>query len=150
MLAGPLGKEREGSWFTGWGCPGVRQRPHGMMKLSFSGISGLGRMDDASLASGSSPKARPYRCRTPGRGPSSRRPGQTVPLHPLWIPVTNRSGSLGGAGPSHLGGMSGALTLRTLFRPGCFLLPSSRAPKLLDGASRLICPHPGGKERFSP
>lgn len=145
VLAGPLGKEREGSWFTGWGVS-WGQRPHGMMKLSFSGISGLGRMDDAALASGSSPKARPYRCRTPGRGPSSRRPGQVVPLHPPWVPITNRSGSLRVAGPSHLGGV----TLRTLFCPGCFLLPSSRILKLLDRASRLIFPHPGRKESFSP
>lgn len=73
-----------------------------------------------------------------------------VPLHPPWVPITNRSGSLRVAGPSHLGGVSGALTSRTLFCPGCFLLPSSRILKLLDRASRLICPHPRSKESFSP
>ena len=58
---GPWEKRERAAGSPGGGCPGVRQRPHGMMKLSFSGISGLGRMDDTSLASGSSPKPRPYR-----------------------------------------------------------------------------------------
>lgn len=35
-------------------------------------------------------------------------------------------GVSGVQGPPTWGGMSGALTLRTLFCPGCFLLPSSR------------------------
>lgn len=100
---GPWERRERAAGSPGGGCPGVRQRPHGMMKLSFSGISGLGRMDDTSLASGSSPKPRPYRCRTHGRGPSSKRPGHVVPLHPPWVPITNRSENLRVAGPSHLG-----------------------------------------------
>lgn len=48
------------------------------MRLSFPGISGPERMDDASLASKSSPNTRPYRCRTPGEGSKLKetRPGQ--------------------------------------------------------------------------
>lgn len=68
MLAEPLGKKKEGSWLIRWGCPGVRQRPHGTIRLSFPGISGPGQTDDASLASSSCLKARPCRCRTPGGG----------------------------------------------------------------------------------
>lgn len=58
------------------------QRPHGMMRLSFPGISGPGRLDDTSLASNSSPKSRFHRGRTPGAGTKLKK---TWPGHGLCV-----------------------------------------------------------------
>lgn len=152
MLAGPLGKEKKGSWLVRWGCPGVRQRPHGMMRLSFSGISGPGRMDDVSLATGSSPKGRHHRC--------SRILGRRTKLTVTWSshglcvlrgsPSPADPGSPRGAGPSHPGRVSCAETSRSLFCPSCFLLPLSGTQKPLIGPPDSSAPRPGAKEGFFP
>lgn len=152
MLAGPLGKGKEGSWLIRWGCPGVRQSPHGMMRLSFPGISGLGKKDDASLASSSSSKARPRRWRTPRGGTELK---ETPPSHGLCV----LCGSLppNGPGECHEHGVLPpgrvyvpAVTFRSPFCPSCFLLPSPRGRKPLIGPLDSLCPGPGGKDRFFP
>lgn len=140
-------ERREGSWFTGWGVS-WGQRPHGMMKLSFSGISGLGRMDDAAFPWPLAPLLKP--------GPIGAGLLEEVQAQgdlARWCPCTLHGspsptdlGSLRVAGPSHLGGV----TLRTLFCPGCFLLPSSRILKLLTGPPDSSSPIQDARKAFPP
>lgn len=155
MLAGPLGKDKESSWLIRWGCPGVRQRPHGMMRLSFSGISGPGRVDEASLVSSSSPKVRPHRHRTPGGG---IRLQETWPGHGLCVlhgsppPV---SGSARGPGSPFPPPPSGSVcictvTFRYLFCHSCLVLPSPSGQKPLIRPPDSLCSHPRGKDSFFP
>lgn len=81
--------------------------------------------------------------------PSSRRPGQAVPLHLPWVPTTNRSGESQERWTLPPGSVSCAVTFRSLFCPSCFLLPSSRTQKPLVGPPDSSAPIQEAGKAFS-
>lgn len=132
MLAGPLGKEKESSWLIRWECPGVRQRPHVRMRLSFPGTSGPGRM----MLSWPPIPLRmpdPIGARLLERVPSSRRPSQDrASVFPI-VPTTKQS--QGGLGVQGLPVWEYACWCSNMQSP---LLPQLLCPAFIRGSEACL------------